>query len=180
MSAQDVIIGARAIHVRELQTQVSALKAENAALKAENESLKSHFHLAVLAASDLNRLPPGGVFKIYDGWNLVLGADKIAASRDGLEEIVERELENRPDDFAWIVYDGPKGNSFLKGRLRVSYTGGEGGQRADRMIADFVRMARMSGADVRIEVVTSDRGLRRTVERILSNVNGTKENVARG
>ncbi len=168
MSAQDEILGSRAVHVRELRSEISALKAQNAALKAENESLKSHFHLAVLAASDLHELAPGGVFRIYDGWNLVLGAGRIASSRDELAAIVEKELENNPRDLAWIVYDGPEENSRRKGRLRISYTGGEGGQRADRMIVDFIRMARMTGTDPRIEVATSDRGLKRAAEKLLS------------
>ena len=166
MTAQDVIMGSRAVRVRELKAQVSALKAENAALKAENESLKSHFNLALLAAADLSALPPGGVFRIYDGWNLVLGAGKIASSREELLRIAAGELEKHPEDSAWIVFDGPKENSRLEGRLRISYTGGEGAQRADRLIADFVRMARMSGRGDRIEVVTRDRALKRTVDRL--------------
>ena len=53
MSAQDVILGSRVAHVRELKAEIESLKAENAALRDERDSLKAHFDLALLAAMDL-------------------------------------------------------------------------------------------------------------------------------
>ena len=50
MNAQDVILGSRVAHLRELKTEISRLKSENDALRTENEELKNHFDLAVLAA----------------------------------------------------------------------------------------------------------------------------------
>lgn len=167
MSAQDVIFSARASHVRELKTEIARLRADNARLAAENAELRSHFDLALLAAEDLRTLPEGGRLVVVDGWNLVLGSGRAAASRGELEERARAHLAANPCDRVWIVYDGPKENSRTEGRLRVSYTGGGGSQRADRFICDFLRMARFSGLHLRIKVETNDKPLRKEVERIL-------------
>ena len=46
VSAQDIILGSRVAHLRELKTELEKLKAENARLHDENQSLKNHFDLA--------------------------------------------------------------------------------------------------------------------------------------
>jgi hypothetical protein len=94
---------------------------------------------------------------IVDGWNLILGAKKAASSREGLVAAAKRRLAERPDDFVWIVFDGPRANSVQEGRLRITYTGGEGAQRTDRFVCDFLRMANVAGCGGRVEVATNDR-----------------------
>jgi hypothetical protein len=68
----------------------------------------------------------------------------------------------------WIVYDGSRESSKCEGRLRISYTGGEGPQRADRFICDFARMALWLGHPGRLEVRTGDKLLAKSVAKILS------------
>ena len=69
MKAQDVILGARVAHVRELKSEIARLKAEVARLGAENEELRTHFSLVLLAAEDMRRLPEGGRLVVVDGWS---------------------------------------------------------------------------------------------------------------
>lgn len=163
MNAQDVILGTRVAHLRELKSEIAKLKADNAALRTENGELKSHFALALAAAEDLRRLAPGGKLILVDGWNLILGADREARDPDGLVAKAKEHLDGNPDDFVWIVFDGPRFDVRNEGRLRLSWTGGTGAQRADRFICDFLRMARFTGGLDRVEVRTRDKALRRSV-----------------
>ena len=78
MNAQDVILGSRVAHLRELKTEIERLKSENAKLRAENEELNHHLDLAALAAEDLRGLSPDGKLVLVDGWNLILSTDKRA------------------------------------------------------------------------------------------------------
>lgn len=170
MSAQDVILGARVAHLRELKTEIEKLKAENARLRDESAALAHHFDLALLAAEDLRTLPPEGTLVILDGWNLILGAQKEAHNPDELIAQAKDYLAAHPSDRAWIVFDGPKENAFNDGRLRVSYTGGTGAHRADQFIVDFLRMALYRGDLARVKVRTYDKDFRKTVRRIAPNV----------
>ena len=156
MSAQDVILGSRVAHVRELKAEIERLKAENAALRDERDSLKAHFDLALLAATDLG---DGRPMELWDGWNLILGAKKEAKDRADL--IAQAKATGRR---IWIVFDGHDERVPLAdGTVRVSYTGGTGAHRADRLIADFVRMARYLGRAGQVTVRTNDKDLRKTV-----------------
>lgn len=166
MSAQDVILGARVAHVRELKSEVERLKSENARLRDENSALLAHFELALVAAQDLRALPPGGRLVLVDGWNRILGAGKIAANPADLVAKMRARLVEDPDDFVWIVFDGPKENVVNEPRLRVSYTGGTGPHRADRFIVDFVRMARYLGLHDRVSVETDDKDFLSRIRRI--------------
>lgn len=166
MNAQDVILGSRVAHVRELKTEVERLKADNQRLRDENAALSAHFELALVAAQDLRTLPAEGKYLIVDGWNLILGAGRQAGDPADLVARIKAELATRPDDFAWIVFDGPKENAWQDGRVRVSYTGGTGQHRADRFICDFMRMAKYLGLSERIEVRTHDRDFLGKIERI--------------
>lgn len=157
MSSQDVILGARVAHVRELKAEVAKLKETNAALRDEMNSLKAHFDLALLASIDLAALPAGGKMVIIDGWNKILGANRTARDRDDLLKQAKAHTEKCPDDFVWIVFDGPRASSQVDGRVRVSYTGGTGLHRADKMICDFLRMARWIGKGDKVEVLTDDK-----------------------
>lgn len=166
MDAQDIILGSRVAHVRELKAEVERLKGENARLRAENASLLSHLDLALLAAEDLRTLPEGGRLVIVDGWNLILGADRKARNREELVAWAKARLAERPQDLVWIVLDGPKPGVSFDGRVRVSYTGGTGQHRADRFVCDFVRMAAFRASVSKIEVVTNDKGFLREVRRL--------------
>ena len=169
MNAQDVILGSRVAHVRELKSEIARLKAENARLREENAELLGHFDLALLAAEDLRRLAPGGKMVIVDGWNMILGANRDVRDRGELLAKARRHLDGHPADFVWIVFDGPRENSRCDGRLRISYTGGSGPHRADRFICDFLRMARFSGDVSRIEVRTRDKEFARDAKRIIGS-----------
>ncbi len=166
MGSQDLILGSRVAHLRELKTEIAKLKAENAALRDENAALASHFDLALVAAEDLRALASEGKLVIIDGWNLILGAKKEAKDPDDLIAQARAHLADHPADRAWIVFDGPRENSVNDGNLRVSYTGGTGAHRADRFICDFLRMAKFRGGLSRIEVRTNDKDFKRTVSRL--------------
>lgn len=166
MNAQDVILGTRVAHIRELKTEIERLKADNARLRAENDELSHHLDLAALAAEDLRGLSPSGRLVLVDGWNMILSTDKQARNPAELVARMKAYLGTHPDDFVWIVFDGPRENARQEGRLRLSYTGGTGPHRADRFISDFVRMARFRGDLSRIEVLTYDKDFKKTIERL--------------
>jgi len=158
VSAQDIIGSSRIAHVRELKADVDRLKAENAALRAERDALKAHFDLALLAAADLRG---GEMLEIWDGWNLILGAKKEA--RDRADLVAQAKATGRR---VWIVLDGPDESVRLDGKVRVSYTGGTGEHRADRLIVDFVRMAAYLGCADRVTVRTNDKDFLRAIARL--------------
>ena len=168
MSSQDIIMGARVAHVRELKSEIERLRAENTRLRDECESLRAHFDLALLAAEDLRGLPDGGRMEVWDGWNLVLGAKKEAHDRDDIVRQARRRVEDDPSLFVWIVLDGPRVSSRTEGRVRISYTGGEGSQRTDRMVVDYVRMAVWLGLGDRLSVRTNDKDFLRQIGRLQS------------
>ena len=161
MSAQDIILGSRVAHVRELKAEVESLKAENAALRDERDSLKAHFDLALLAAMDLKGDEP---LEIWDGWNLILGAKKEAKDRADL--IAQAKASGKR---VWIVLDGHDENVTLDGNVRISYTGGQGEHRADKFIIDFVRMAAYLGLAGGLTVRTNDKDFRKAVQRLKSD-----------
>ena len=169
MNAQDMIEAARLVRVRELQTALTKAAAENLRLKTENEMLFAHFDLAILAASDLAALPPDGRLVIVDGWNMILGANKVAKDRAELVAQAKAHVAEHPSDFVWIVLDGPRASSSVDGRVRVSYTGGVGAHRADKFICDFLKMARFRGDLRRIEVRTDDKDFKKEVKRIFAS-----------
>ena len=172
MSSQGIMMGARVAHVRELKSEIERLRSENTRLRGECESLRAHFDLALLAAGDLRSQAPGGRMEIWDGWNLVLGAKKEARDRDDLLRQAWQKTEGDPSLFVWIVLDGPRLASRTEGRVRISYTGGEGGQRADRMVVDYVRMAVLLGLGERVSVRTNDKDFLRQVERLINGSRG--------
>ena len=161
-----MIEAARLVRVRELQTALTKAAAENGALRAENEMLRAHFDLALLAAGDLAALPSGGKLVIIDGWNMILGAQKEARDRADLLVQAKAHVAENPADFVWIVLDGNRASSSVDGRVRVTYTGGTGAHRADRLVCDFLRMARFSGDLSRITVRTNDKDFIKEVKRL--------------
>ena len=167
MNANDVIADGRVAHVRELKAEVARLRSELAAAKNALASWESHFEWAVAAARDADRLPPDGRVVVVDGWNFQLGAHgrggAPAVRRGHAVDAARRHLAANPHDFAWVVFDGPRENAeeSADARLRTYFTGGEGLQRADRVICDYLRMLRLVGRSVRVMVVTDDKALRR-------------------
>ena len=168
MNAQEVMISSRLAHVRELKREVARLKEENTRLLDEMVSLKAHFSLAVLAMEDLRALPEGGKMILVDGWNAILGAKKDAHSRSELEAKWKTYLGEHAADFVWIIFDGPVENVGNEGRLRISYTGGNGPHRADRFICDYLRSAKYLGLAHLVEVRTNDRDLLKETNRLKS------------
>ena len=166
MKAQDVILSSKVLHLRELKGEVERLKADCQRLRNENATLKEHFDLALVAAQDLRALDADGTFVVVDGRNQILGNDRLAQNRAELLAEARRRVAAHPADFVWIVYDGEYENSFAEGRVRVSYTGGKGPQRADDFIVDFVRMAKWLGLDAKIEVVTGDKELLKRIKKV--------------
>ena len=158
MSAQDVIMGSRVAHVRELKAEIGKLKAANAALREERDALWAHFDLALLAAVDLR---DGEPLEIWDGWNLILGAGKAAKDRADL--LVQAKATGKR---VWIVFDGHDENVRQDGAVRISYTGGTGEHRADKFIVDFVRMAACLGLAGRIFVRTNDKGFKSKIRKL--------------
>lgn len=166
MSAQDAIIGARAVHIRELKAEIAALKAENLKLRNEANSLKAHFDLALVAARDLESLGEGGKIVVLDGWNMILGSQRSAGDREELLGQAKAMAAANPNDRVWIVFDGPRASSSVEQGVRITYTGGTGLHRADRFVCNFLRMARWLGAADRIEVRTCDRDFLAEVRRL--------------
>ena len=158
MNAQDIIRSSQLTRVRELQTALGKAAAENAALHNELDSLKAHFDMALLAAMDLKG---GEALEIWDGWNLILGAQKEAKDRADL--IAQAKASGKR---VWIVLDGHDENVKLDGNVRISYTGGQGEHRADKFIIDFVRAAAYLGLAGQVSVRTNDKDFRKAVERV--------------
>lgn len=167
MNAQDIILGARVLHVRELKEALAKEREVNAALRDENASLRAGIDLAVIAGAELRGMGEGERLEIWDGWNLVLGSERVARDRDGLKALALVQIAQDAGLRIWIVFDGDRESVTDVGRLRVSYTGGVGGQRADRFIQAFVRAAAYLGVSGRLSVRTGDMGLRREVMRLL-------------
>lgn len=170
MNTQDIMMGARVLHVRELKAELKALKAENAALRAESASLSAHFDLALAAAADLKDLSAEASQLVVDGWNLILGATKAAHSRAELVEKVKARLAEGAYEKAWIVFDGDRENVENVGDIRISYTGGAGKHRADKFILAYLRMARYLGLAERITIWTHDKDFRKTAVSIGAKV----------
>lgn len=170
MTTNQIINDTHVKHVRRLKAEVARLNEELALARAELESLHSHFALALEAALDARDIPQGGRLVIIDGWNAALGYGGVLREADfasgagAMEEaICDRArawLAANPLDSAWVVFDGRRASGRSEPRLRVSFTGGRGKHRADRMICDYLRMMRFSGASHRALVVTNDKAFR--------------------
>lgn len=156
--AQEIIALSNFSRIRDLKADNARLAAENRCLRSEMASLRAHFDLALTAACDLK---DGGTGEIWDGWNLILGARKEARDRDDLVRQA-KELGRA----VWIVFDGHDDNTSVDGLVRISYTGGEGGQRADRFILDYLRTARYLGLADAVKVRTNDKKLAREAAQI--------------
>lgn len=174
---------ARVTRVRELKAQVATLNEELARANEERAALRGLFHLALAAALDAERLPDGAKMLVVDGWNAIFGSSSILSSEQKRETTMEgrrailsarvREwLDAHPKDVAWIVFDGREIGGTSDGRLRISWTGGEGQHRADNMVCDYLRMSALVGAAVRTLVVTDDKDFRNRAKSLGAKVVG--------
>ena len=59
--------------------------------------------------------------------------------------------------------------------MRISYTGGTGAHRADRLVCDYLRMRKYAGANGNVTVVTNDKDFRKEAERLGARVLGVGE-----
>ena len=190
MTANDILNGSRVAHVRELKAEVARLREELARVRAERDSLESHFALALAAARDADSLPPDGILLVVDGWNAILGSASVlspeerradgATKKARLRELVRSWLDAHPHDAAWIVFDGGRAGGDREPRLHVTYTGGTGPHRADRMVCDYLRMRKFTGALRNVVVLTEDHDFRHQAEGLGAAVRGVRELLAHG
>lgn len=159
MDGQSTILVSRFARIREMRDEIAHLNKENLRLRSEYEAMQSHFALALMAAVDLAVLPKDGLFIIVDGWNIVLGDGRRKRTPKMIKSLALRYLALHKKDFIWIVWDGPDAGGMQRDRLRMSWTGGVGKQRADRFICDFIRMANWRGYSKRIRLLSADRDL---------------------
>ena len=180
MTSNDIFNATRLAHVRELKAENEQLREELARTRAELDAVRSHFALALEAARDADRLPPEGRLLIVDGWNALLVSGSILSAEEkrqtpsGKEALlaarVQTWLAAHPLDRAWIVFDGAHAGGRADGRLRLSFTGGRGAHRADRLVCDYLRMCRFAGARHTILVATEDKDFRRDVQALGATV----------
>ncbi len=180
MNANDVLNGTRVAQVRTLKAEVARLAEELARARAECEALKTHFALALVAARDVERLPPEARLLIVDGWNALLGSASVLTAEEKRLPLAGKEaalvtrvkawLAAHPADAAWIVFDGAKEGGRAEGRLTITFTGGTGAHRADRLICDYLRMCRYTGQARPILVATVDKDFRRTAQSLGATV----------
>ena len=159
MNSNDVIRDTRVVHVRELKAEIARLKSDLSAALDELGAWRAHFDLAVLAARDAAAVPPGGRIVIVDGCNMLFNV----FHRD--RAVLLAAAAKVESGFTWVVFDGPCENAETDGRMRVSYTGGTGTQRADRLIVDYIRMLRRAGDAHEVVLVTGDKDFRKAAEK---------------
>ena len=155
MTTSDIFRDSRVQRVRELKAENAALKASLAAARESLAMWEAHFPLAVRACLDAQSIPDGGRLVAVDGWNFLLNTS--TRTLDALLALARSYLAAHPLDMVWVVMDGAKAAALEEARLRVSYTGGEGLHRADRLVLDFLRALKLSGRAARVAVVTGDR-----------------------
>ena len=180
MTATTIIEDARIARVRALKTALAETKERLVRAEVERDSLLAHLDLALVALHDFEQLGPERRFRIIDGWNAILRHRNV--SKLTSEEISKLKadylaglgivpqpttlnsqpstLNSQPSTLTWIVFDGSEENSYRGGASRVTYTGGTGPHRADRLILDYVHAVRLLGFDTaHITVDTADKAL---------------------
>ena len=173
MKSNDIFADARVMQVRELKAALAETKARLAKAESERDLLAAHFSLAMAALHDFESLAAGVDLRIIDGWNTILRMKNVSKlSSENISDLKKSYLTglgisepapegaDLPPVSSWIVFDGKDANSYRAGAYRVTYTGGTGAHRADRMIIDYVNVAKVLGLDVsRIVVETADKDL---------------------
>lgn len=173
MKSNDIVADARVSLVRDLKRSLAETKERLARVETDFGLLVAHFSLGMAALRDFESLPDGVEFRIVDGWNAILKRRNVSKlSSEDISRLKKEYLSDLGISLAgreevgpspvctWIVFDGKVANSFRSGSFRVTYTGGSGAHRADRMIIDYVNAAKTLGLDVtRIAVETADKDL---------------------
>ena len=138
----------------------------NAILRHRNVSKLTSEEISCLKAdylANLGIVPPRSQHTGTTGVSPV--ADSVGNGRDArcpsmYSNPQSSILNLHPTSLNWIVFDGSEENSYRSGAYRVTYTGGTGPHRADRLILDYVHAARILGLDTsRITVDTADKAL---------------------
>ena len=177
MKSNDIFADARVMQVRELKAALAETKARLAKAESERDLLAAHFSLAMAALHDFESLAAGAELRIIDGWNAILRMKNVSKlSAEKISELKKEylaklgilepaaESTDLPPVSTWIIFDGKDANSYRAGAYRVTYTGGTGAHRADRMIIDYVNAAKVLGLDVsRIAVETADKDLSKRI-----------------
>ena len=175
MTANDIMEDARVARVRELKAALAEAKAKLSQAEAERDVLAAHGHLALVALRDFEQLGQENRLRIIDGWNAILRCRNVSklSSEDisrlkadylaglGIPSPSHPLTPSPPHPMTiWLVFDGSEENSCRSGPYRVTYTGGTGPHRADRLILDYVHAAKLLGLDTsRITVETADKAL---------------------
>ncbi|MBR3922217.1 MAG: hypothetical protein IKJ45_03835 [Kiritimatiellae bacterium] len=173
MKPNDIFADARVMQVRELKAALAETKARLAKAESERDLLAAHFPLGMAALHDFESLAAESELRIIDGWNAILRMKNVSKlSSENISDLKKSYLTglgisepapegaDLPPVSSWIVFDGKDANSYRAGAYRVTYTGGTGAHRADRMRIDYVNVAKVLGLDVsRIVVETADKDL---------------------
>ncbi len=176
MTANDIFKDARVMHVRELKDKLAKVTAELSATRAELESLKEHTELAILAAKDIDAIPEGGTMIIVDGWNAALNSVNGVNWREKRAKLINFSkwlTKTYQEYFVWIVFDGATAGGESKQNIRISYTGGNGEHRADKMICDFLRMLKIHNSNMPVAVVTNDKDFSANAKRLGAKIIST-------
>lgn len=177
MKPNDIFADARVMQVRELKAALAETKARLAKAESERDLLAAHFPLGMAALHDFESLAAESELRIIDGWNAILRMKNVSKlSSENISDLKKSYLTglgisepapegaDLPPVSSWIVFDGKDANSYRAGAYRVTYTGGTGAHRADRMIIDYVNVAKVLGLDVsRIVVETADKDLSKRI-----------------
>ena len=206
MTANNVIEDARVARVRELKTALAAAKERLVRVEDERDSLLAHFDLALVALHDFEHLGEGAQLQIIDGWNAILRHRNVSKlTSEEVSKLKADYLaslgivppsgclnpqsafakatadkpstsNSQPSTLTWIIFDGSEANSYRSGAYRVTYTGGTGPHRADRLILDYVHAARILGLDTsQIMVDTADKALAKNLTNLGAQVFSSKE-----
>ena len=158
MTTNDIIRDSRVAHVRTLKAELARVTAARDAARQQVAAWEHHFALAVLAARDHDRLTGDGRIWALDGWNIVFNTPgPLHRDKAAFLDAVRVWAAAHPHDRVWVVFDGADACAMEEANVRISYTGGTGAHRADRLIADYARMLALIGRAGRLTVVTGDK-----------------------
>lgn len=158
---------------RAFQKRLAAVQALGVPPDKEAEEQKEHVSL-------LGQALAGGApaVLLIDGHNMLFGlptryapergkALNDAAKRDRLIADIVRITAPNPAVRAWIVFDGPtRSDTQAAPNVRVTYSGGKGEHRADGVIIDNLRFFKTSAPETCVLIVSNDKQLRETAQRL--------------
>ena len=185
MNTSAIISDSRVRRVRELERELAEARAARASAEDALAAALARGAEIALALADAARAKAAGASRIVaiDGHNVLFARPCRAGlaekeRRRALTRDVAAYAARRADAIVWLVYDGAGASGEASGNFRVSYSGGEGAHRADRLITDYLRAALLAGAALPAEVATSDRDLAAAAAKLGAAVRGAKEFIA--